>query len=78
LVLSTPGCLRLFLFEHGFNTACITKLFPTRSHTVAAQVRLRPAGHNSLAMAAGLAEKWISCFVQQIRSAGNELDIVFR
>ncbi|EOA32754.1 hypothetical protein CARUB_v10016059mg [Capsella rubella] len=23
--------------EHGFNTACITKLFPTRSHTVAAQ-----------------------------------------
>jgi hypothetical protein len=29
-------------------------------------------------MAAGLAEKWISCFVQQIRSAGNELDIVFR
>uniref|UniRef100_A5BGN3 Succinate dehydrogenase [ubiquinone] flavoprotein subunit, mitochondrial n=1 Tax=Vitis vinifera TaxID=29760 RepID=A5BGN3_VITVI len=22
---------------HGFNTACITKLFPTRSHTVAAQ-----------------------------------------
>jgi hypothetical protein len=27
------------LSEHGFNTACITKLFPTRSHTVAAQVR---------------------------------------
>lgn len=26
------------LSEHGFNTACITKLFPTRSHTVAAQV----------------------------------------
>lgn len=25
------------LNEHGFNTACITKLFPTRSHTVAAQ-----------------------------------------
>ncbi|KAJ4878697.1 Succinate dehydrogenase [ubiquinone] flavoprotein subunit 1 [Raphanus sativus] len=25
------------LSEHGFNTACITKLFPTRSHTVAAQ-----------------------------------------
>ena len=24
--------------EQGFNTACITKLFPTRSHTVAAQV----------------------------------------
>ena len=23
--------------EHGFKTACITKLFPTRSHTVAAQ-----------------------------------------
>lgn len=28
------------LSEHGFNTACITKLFPTRSHTVAAQVSL--------------------------------------
>lgn len=28
------------LSEHGFNTACITKLFPTRSHTVAAQVFL--------------------------------------
>ena len=25
------------LAEHGFKTACITKLFPTRSHTVAAQ-----------------------------------------
>eukprot|EP00850_Spirogloea_muscicola_P016807 SM000139S00124 [mRNA] locus=s139:236237:241390:- [translate_table: standard] len=25
------------LSEYGFNTACITKLFPTRSHTVAAQ-----------------------------------------
>ena len=25
------------LAEHGFRTACITKLFPTRSHTVAAQ-----------------------------------------
>lgn len=25
------------LTEHGFKTACITKLFPTRSHTVAAQ-----------------------------------------
>ena len=28
------------LAEHGFKTACITKLFPTRSHTVAAQVCL--------------------------------------
>ena len=26
------------LASEGFNTACITKLFPTRSHTVAAQV----------------------------------------
>ncbi len=25
------------LVEKGFKTACITKLFPTRSHTVAAQ-----------------------------------------
>jgi succinate dehydrogenase (ubiquinone) flavoprotein subunit len=29
------------LAEAGLNTACITKLFPTRSHTVAAQVRER-------------------------------------
>ncbi|KAI5684203.1 hypothetical protein M9H77_05431 [Catharanthus roseus] len=28
------------LSEHGFNTACITKLFPTRSHTVAAQLSI--------------------------------------
>ena len=28
------------LAEEGFKTACITKLFPTRSHTVAAQVSL--------------------------------------
>lgn len=27
------------LTERGLNTACISKLFPTRSHTVAAQVR---------------------------------------
>ena len=27
------------LAHEGFKTACITKLFPTRSHTVAAQVR---------------------------------------
>ena len=26
------------LASQGFKTACITKLFPTRSHTVAAQV----------------------------------------
>lgn len=26
------------LSEAGFRTACVTKLFPTRSHTVAAQV----------------------------------------
>lgn len=25
------------LAEAGFNTACVSKLFPTRSHTVAAQ-----------------------------------------
>lgn len=25
------------LSEQGFKTACVTKLFPTRSHTVAAQ-----------------------------------------
>lgn len=27
------------LSEAGFNVACVTKLFPTRSHTVAAQVK---------------------------------------
>ena len=27
------------LAGNGYKTACITKLFPTRSHTVAAQVR---------------------------------------
>ena len=27
----------LGLVESGFKTACITKVFPTRSHTVAAQ-----------------------------------------
>lgn len=26
------------LAEAGFNVACVTKVFPTRSHTVAAQV----------------------------------------
>ena len=28
------------LAHEGFKTACITKLFPTRSHTVAAQVNI--------------------------------------
>ena len=28
------------LASQGFKTACVTKLFPTRSHTVAAQVHL--------------------------------------
>ena len=28
------------LANGGFKTACITKLFPTRSHTVAAQVNI--------------------------------------
>ena len=37
------------LAEAGFNTACITKLFPTRSHTVAAQVR-----HHALFNISGL------------------------
>jgi succinate dehydrogenase (ubiquinone) flavoprotein subunit len=27
------------LAEAGFNVACVTKVFPTRSHTVAAQVQ---------------------------------------
>ena len=29
----------LGMAEQGLKTACVTKLFPTRSHTVAAQVR---------------------------------------
>ena len=29
------------LADNGFKTACITKLFPTRSHTVAAQVSVK-------------------------------------
>src|SRR5260221_1435612 len=33
------------LAEAGFNTACITKLFPTRSHTVAAQVSFQSPAH---------------------------------
>jgi len=34
------------LAQEGFRTACITKLFPTRSHTVAAQVGVRTCwGH---------------------------------
>lgn len=35
------------LSEHGFKTACITKLFPTRSHTVAAQGGINAALGNS-------------------------------
>ena len=30
------------LANEGFKTAVVTKLFPTRSHTVAAQVNLTP------------------------------------
>jgi len=40
------------LAEEGFKTACITKLFPTRSHTVAAQVLNRTFGiQNQLSVA---------------------------
>jgi succinate dehydrogenase (ubiquinone) flavoprotein subunit len=35
------------LAEGGLNTACITKLFPTRSHTVAAQGGINAALGNS-------------------------------
>lgn len=35
------------LAEAGLNTACITKLFPTRSHTVAAQGGINAALGNS-------------------------------
>lgn len=37
----------LGLTEAGFNTACITKLFPTRSHTVAAQGGINAALGNA-------------------------------
>ena len=36
------------LVEEGFKTACITKLFPTRSHTVAAQVYIGNQRHKAL------------------------------
>ncbi|KAF9609824.1 hypothetical protein IFM89_018766 [Coptis chinensis] len=36
------------LSEHGFNTACITKLFPTRSHTVAAQGHLENGDQDAI------------------------------
>nr|CAI5841493.1 unnamed protein product [Callosobruchus analis] len=35
------------LVKHGFNTACLTKLFPTRSHTVAAQGGINAALSNA-------------------------------
>merc|ERR1719247_576211 len=35
------------LSEHGFKTACISKLFPTRSHTVAAQGGINAALANA-------------------------------
>lgn len=31
----------LGLSQNGYKVGCISKLFPTRSHTVAAQVRMR-------------------------------------
>ena len=37
------------LVEQGFNTACISKLFPTRSHTVAAQGGINAALGNKTA-----------------------------
>ena len=40
------------LAEAGFNTACISKLFPTRSHTVAAQGGINAA-----------LGKWVSIFL---------------
>ena len=36
------------LAHEGFKTACITKLFPTRSHTVAAQVMSCASNHQLL------------------------------
>uniref|UniRef100_A0A669CB77 succinate dehydrogenase n=1 Tax=Oreochromis niloticus TaxID=8128 RepID=A0A669CB77_ORENI len=44
------------LSEAGFNTACVTKLFPTRSHTVAAQVNqwLHTGDGNAMVTRAGL------------------------
>lgn len=50
------------LAEAGFNTACITKLFPTRSHTVAAQVRSMNCGLMwSLMYAAGWYQRCTWC-----------------
>lgn len=53
------------LSEHGFNTACITKLFPTRSHTVAAQVEIWIIHHYAYCMSTWmvLIEKFIHRFM---------------
>ena len=37
MVPAVPVCATFGMADQGLNTACITKLFPTRSHTVAAQ-----------------------------------------
>lgn len=56
------------LAQEGFKTACITKLFPTRSHTVAAQVfsRIREEEHTL---------KYPSSFSVFLRSPIFSLDI---
>jgi succinate dehydrogenase/fumarate reductase flavoprotein subunit len=51
---AAPACARPSAGEAGLRTACITKVFPTRSHTVAAQGGIRLArqhGRGRLALA---------------------------
>lgn len=52
------------LSEAGFNVACVTKLFPTRSHTVAAQVKINLkvlAGLHSFFFREELMLLWETC-----------------
>ncbi|XP_071690668.1 uncharacterized protein [Rutidosis leptorrhynchoides] len=53
------------LSEHGFNTACITRLFPTRSHTVAAQKSDLEHGM-TLKQSVTLLECLISCWREDV------------
>ena len=58
------------LAEHGFHTACITKVFPTRSHTVAAQVRRNCQDRNST-IQQSLHEKHCSTFRKRKQKTQN-------
>ena len=52
--LSTYGDVAVFAKAQGFKTAVITKLFPTRSHTVAAQGGVNAALGNMVGTETGV------------------------